>query len=84
MYCCVSRETQLDASEIEKEGLEYVDEIRGLMNGPHKSPYWLINMDQTLIYYHMTPNKSFIKKEAKTVSIKNHPEARIVSQLLLM
>ena len=49
---------QRDPEEVRGEAADYMNSVRPLMEGPHRDRRFVLNMDQTPVYFSMCPKKT--------------------------
>jgi hypothetical protein len=59
---------QRDPREVEAEALEFLEYIRPRLMGSHRSPHYIINMDQTPVYHAMCSGKTIERVGVRTVN----------------
>ena len=64
--------SQRAPSEVRQEAKDYVAGMRSsTMQDPSRDPRFILNMDQTPVFFTMTPNTTIEKKGVKTVNIRS-------------
>ena len=56
--------------EVAEEVLEYMAMVNNLLIGPHCDQHFIINMDQTPIYFLMSPKNMLFSKGQTTIHIR--------------
>ena len=62
---------QRDPEEVRGEAADYMNSVRPLMEGPHRDRRFVLNMDQTPVYFSMCPKKTLEVVGTKTVHIRS-------------
>lgn len=65
-----THEAQRAPVEVQEEARKFVEDIRPTMEGPHQNLYWIANMDQTPIFFSMTPKRTYNVRGARTVNVR--------------
>ncbi len=61
---------QRDPREVEAEALDFLEFIRPRLEGAHRSPDYIINMDQTPVYHAILGGTTIDHVCARTVNIR--------------
>ena len=61
---------QRSPGEVGEEATEFQEFIRPMLLGPERSLHWIINMDQTPVFFSMHPKKTLEILGTKTVVIR--------------
>ena len=65
--------SQRAPSEVCQEAKAYVEGMRSsTMQDPCRDPWFILNMDQTPVFFTMTPNTTLEKKGGRTVNIRSY------------
>jgi hypothetical protein len=70
VYRMGTHQTQRKPEEVATEALDYMNLIRALLLGPHRDRHFILNMDQTPVYFCMTRQKTLDIVGVKTVHIR--------------
>jgi hypothetical protein len=70
VYCMGTHQTQRKPKEVAAEALDYMNLICALLLGPHRERRFILNMDQTPVYFCMTRKKTLEVVGVKTVHIR--------------
>ena len=70
VYRMGTHESQRAPDEVAEEATEYMTAARKLVLGGHRDRRFIMNMDQTPVYFSMAPKKTLAKKGEKTVHIR--------------
>ena len=62
---------QRDLEEVRGEASDYMNSVRPLMEGPHRDRCFILNMDQTPVYFSMCPKKTLEVVGVSTVHIRS-------------
>ena len=65
-----THKAQRDPREVEGEALDFLAYIRPHLAGPHRSPNYIINMDQTPVYHAMCSGRTIAKVGVRTVNMR--------------
>ena len=65
-----THKAQRDPREVEGEALDFLAYIRPHLAGPHRSPDYIINMDQTPVYHAMCSGRTIAKVGVRTVNMR--------------
>ena len=65
-----THKAQRDPGEVEAEALDFLEYIRPRLIGNHRSPHYIINMDQTPVYHAMCGGKTIDHIGARTVNLR--------------
>jgi hypothetical protein len=60
---------QRDPEEVRGEASEYMQSVRSLLSGDHRDRRFILNMDQTPVYFSMNPKRTLEFIGVKTASI---------------
>ena len=55
VYRMGTHEAQRDPEEVRSEATEYMNSVRSIVEGPHRNRRFILNMDQTPVYFSMCP-----------------------------
>jgi hypothetical protein len=69
VYHMGTHQTQHKPNKVATEALDYMNLIRALLMGPHRNRCFILNMDQTPVYFCMTQKKTLEVVGVKTVHI---------------
>lgn len=61
--------SQRHPEEVEEEATNFLNEVRTKVIGPHRDKRWIINMDQTLVYFTMNQKTTLNTVGARTVHV---------------
>ena len=64
-----THKAQRDPREVEKEALDFLEYIRPRLEGLHRSPDYIINMDQTPVYHAMCSGRTIDHVGSRTVNL---------------
>ena len=70
VYRMGTKVSQRLPAEVSQEATEFQEFIRPMLLGPERSPHWIINMDQTPVFFSMHPKKTLEILGTKTVVIR--------------
>jgi len=70
VYRMGTHESQRAPEEVAEEATEYMTAARKLVLGGHHDRRFIMNMDQTPVYFSMGPKKTLAKKGEKTVHVR--------------
>ena len=70
VYRLGTHETQRKPDEVAQEASEYMNLMCPFLEGPHRDRRFILNMDQTPVYFNMTPKKTLETIGVKTVHIR--------------
>ncbi len=70
VYRMGTHESQRHPDEVAGEASDYMAMARSLVVGPHRDPRYIVNMDQTPVYFTMNGKKTLNVAGAKTVQIR--------------
>jgi hypothetical protein len=70
VYRMGTHESQRAPDEVAEEATEYMTAARKLVLGGHRDRRFIMNMDQTPVYFSMGPKKTLAKKGEKTVHVR--------------
>lgn len=70
VYRMGTHESQRPPDEVADEAAEYMTIVRKLVVGPHRHLRWIMNMDQTPVFFSMGPKKTLARKGEKTVNMR--------------
>jgi len=70
VYCVGMHQSQRKPEEVAAEALDNVNLIRALVLGPHRNRHYILNMDQTPVYFCMKRKKTLEVVGVKTVHIR--------------
>ena len=62
---------QRDPEEVRTEASDYMNSVRPLVEGPHRDKRFILNMDQTPVYFSMCPKKTLEIVGVSTVHIRS-------------
>ena len=62
---------QRDPEEVRGEATDYMNSVRPLVEGPHRDRRFILNMDQTPVYFSMCPKKTLEIVGVRTVHIRS-------------
>lgn len=66
-----THEAQSAPAKKQGEALEYIARIQPIVNARNRDPRFVINMDQTPVYFSMTPTTTLNIRGARTVNIRS-------------
>jgi hypothetical protein len=69
VYRMGTKVSQRSPGEVGEEATEFQEFIRPMLLGPERSLHWIINMDQTPVFFSMHPKKTLEILGTKTVVI---------------
>ena len=55
VHCCVTHKSQKLSAEMEEEAIEFVHRMKEYLDVPNRNKDFILNMDQTAVYYSSTP-----------------------------
>jgi transposase-like protein len=67
---CSTHETQRPPHEIVEEAKSFVLSIGPRLVSTFRHQRWILNMDQTPVFFSMTPNRTLAKKGQKTINVR--------------
>jgi hypothetical protein len=70
VYRMGTHQTQRKPEEVVAEALDYMNLIRTLLLGPHRNRHFILNMDQTPLYFCMTRKKTLEVVGVTTVHVR--------------
>jgi hypothetical protein len=70
VYCMGTHQTQCKPEEVAAEALDYMNQICALVLCPLRDRRYILNMDQTPVYFCMTRKKTLEVVGVKTVHIR--------------
>jgi hypothetical protein len=70
MHRVATHKAQRDPCEVEGEALDFLAYIRPHLAGPHRSPNYIINMDQTPVYHAMCSGRTIDKVGSRTINMR--------------
>ena len=70
VYRMGTKVSQRLPAEVCQEAAEFQEFIRPMLIGPERCPHWIINMDQTPVFFSMHPKKTLEILGTKTVVIR--------------
>ncbi len=70
VYCMGTHETQRKPKDVATEALDYMNIMRSILEGPHRDRRFILNMDQTPVFFCMTRKKTLEVIGVKTVHIR--------------
>ncbi len=70
MYRMGTHESQCHPEEVQEEARDYMMVMREKVVGPHHSPDFIINMDQTPVYFSMMPSTTLEVVGRKTIHVR--------------
>jgi hypothetical protein len=70
VYRMGTKVSQRLPTEVCQEATEFQEFIRPMLIGPERCPHWIINMDQTPVFFSMHPKKTLEILGTKTVVIR--------------
>ena len=65
-----TNEAQRAPAEVRAEGDAYVKGLVNRLQGPHRDKRWIANMDQTPLFFSMTPKRTLDKRGLRTVNVR--------------
>ena len=70
VYRMGTHETQRKPEDVATEALDYMNIMRSILEGPHRDRRFILNMDQTPVFFCMTRKKTLEVIGVKTVHIR--------------
>lgn len=70
VYRMGTHESQRPPGEVAEEATGYMTIVRQLVTGPHRHLRWIMNMDQTPVYFSMGPKRTLESKGTKTIHVR--------------
>lgn len=70
VYRMGTHESQRHPEEVQEEASDYMMVMREKVVGPHRDPDFIINMDQTPVYFSMTPSTTLEIVGRKTIHVR--------------
>ena len=65
-----THESQRHPDEVKEEAQDFLSEMKKKVVGPHRDKHFIINMDQTPVYFSMEPSKTLELIGRKTVHVR--------------
>jgi membrane glycosyltransferase len=72
-----TRVAQADPTVMMETARNFVDSVREMLASEPRPKEWIMNMDQTAVFYAMVPRTTINKKGAKTVSIRDTAKSAV-------
>ncbi|MFM7225765.1 MAG: hypothetical protein ACKO1Y_10145 [Actinomycetota bacterium] len=73
VYCMGTHETQRKPDDVAQDASEYMVLMRPFLEGPHRDRRFILNMDQTPVFFSMTSKRTLEVIGVKTVHIRVSP-----------
>ena len=73
VYRMGTHETQRRPDDVAQEASEYMDLVRQFLEGPHRNRRFILNMDQTPVFFSMTAKRTLEVIGTRTVHIRVSP-----------
>jgi hypothetical protein len=70
MHRVATHTAQRDPREVEAEALDFLEYIRPCLEGWHRSPDYIINMDQTPVYHGMFSGHTIDRVGVRTINLR--------------
>ena len=70
VYRMGTHESQRHPEEVKEEAHDFLSEMKKMVVGPHRDQRFIINMDQTPVYFSMAPSKTLDLIGRKTIHVR--------------